>query len=273
LPQAAACEPAVTLARRYCENPGLGTPASSDPNFPATLADGSPYAWNFGAVGSFQVADGATVGFGGLMTTDLFAAFPNLPGVSIHPAHDTVLLDGWLDNKPADNPIPGGALALTSATGAVNLVNGLISQGTITSTGTGALDVIAPADGPFTGSFLDSVTNNGTIALSSETELYLEGVVVNNANITASGTGITALAPGNFTNHGSMILSNSGAEFDSSATNTGSIALSSSTLIANTMTNSGTVSVSSRSRAVLDGNYDNSHGTIIVDSTSALVLG
>ena len=88
------------------------------------------------------MADGATVAFGGLLTTDLFTAFPSLPGVHIHPTLDTILLDGWLDNRPADNPVTGGVLALTSATGPLTMAGGLISGGTITSTGTGALNVV-----------------------------------------------------------------------------------------------------------------------------------
>jgi hypothetical protein len=251
----------------------LGPPATTDPNFPPTLADGSPFAWNPNAVGSIQVADGATVGFGGLLTTDLFTAFPNLPGVSIHLAHDTVLLDGWLDNKPADNPVTGGVLALSSATGTVNFTGGLISHGTITSSGTGALNV--SFSGPlFLGfDFLDSVTINAPIAVSG-TPLFLEGTTVNNANMTASSFGaIVALPGGTFTNNGSMVLSNSFAGLGSSLTNTGSISVSGSQLSAGTITNSGTVSITSHGGAGFHGNYDNSHGTISVDSTSALWLG
>jgi hypothetical protein len=251
----------------------LGNSASSDPNFPPTLVDGSPYAWN-PAAGSIQVADGATVGLGGLLTTDQFMAFPNLPNVSIHPAHDTVLLDGWLDNNPVDNPVTHGVLALTSATGPLNLAGGLISGGTITSTGTGALDVVG-FGGPLYlyDGFLDSVANDATIAVS-HTVLLLEGTTVNNGNMTASSGGIFALPGGSFTNNGTIDLSSGGASLLSPVTNTGTISLSAGSLyVAGTMTNIGTISASSHSDAEFHGNYDNSHGTISVDSTSGLLLG
>jgi hypothetical protein len=110
-------------------------------------------------------------------------AFPSLPGVRIHLAQDTVVLDGWLDNRPADNPKSGGVLALTSLIGQVKMSAGLISGGAITSTGTGALD-ITDVGGPLNleVGFLDSVTNDGTIAVS--TVYYAEGSVVNNGTLT-----------------------------------------------------------------------------------------
>lgn len=276
----------------------LGSPASFDPNFPPTFADGSPYAWNFGALGTIQVADGATVGFGGLLTTDQFMALSSLPGVRIHPALDTVLLDGWLDNKPADNPVTGGVLALTSATGPLTIAGALISGGTITSTGTGALNVIN-FGGPLylDGGFLDSVTNNGTIA-ASNAYLYLEGNVVNNGTLTNSRSSIYFLPGGSFINNGTISVSSGGDAFASpvtnngtitvtqggfsvyanstaaSLTNHGSISLSSASLyVTGTAVNNGTVSVSTHGQTLFYGTYDNSHGTISVDSTSALLLG
>src|SRR5262249_25659474 len=120
----------------------LGSPAFPNLFTPPTLADVSPYAWNPAAVGTIAVADGATVAIGGLLTTDLFTALLSLPGVRIHPALDAVVFDGWLDNHPADNPVTGGVLALTSTTGPLTMAGGAISGGTITSTGTGALNVV-----------------------------------------------------------------------------------------------------------------------------------
>jgi hypothetical protein len=275
----------------------LGNSASSDTSFPPTLADGSAYAWNPAAAGSIQVADGATVAFGGLLTTDQFTALPSLPGVSIHLAHDTVVLDGWLDNKPADNPVTGGVLAFTSATGAVKLAGGLICGG-ILSTGTGALNV-ADFGGPLRlgGGFLDGVTNNGTITMSDR--LVVEGNVVNNGTVNSHGSTLIALRGGSFTNNGNMTLTNRADAYSQSPvtnngtinvtqgsfrvfapaspvalTNNGSISLSSASFGATGSTvNTGTVTANSHGGAIFSGNYDNSHGTISVDSTSALTLG
>jgi hypothetical protein len=274
----------------------LGSPASSDPNFPPTLADGSP--WNPAAVGTIAVADGATVALGGLLTTDLFTAFPSLPGVRIHPALDTVLLDGWLDNRPADNPVTGGVLALTSATGPLTMAGAFISGGTITSTGTGAVNVIPP-NGPFYyfASFLDSVTNDGTIAVSG-TGLDLEGNIVNNGTLTNSRSGILFLPGGSFINNGTISISSGGDGIASPVTNNGtisvtqgvfsafapagtvslrnngSISVSSGTLfVSGGMVNSGVVGVSTHGSAQFYDYYDNSHGTISIDSTSGLLLG
>jgi hypothetical protein len=282
----------------------LGNTASTDPNSSPTLAGGSPYAWNLAAVGTIQVADGATVGFGGLLTTDQFTAFPSLPGVSIHLAHDAVLLAGWLDNQPADNPVTGGVLALTSATGAVNAAGALISGGSITSSGTGAL-IVRAFVGPFGLGrlYLDNVTNDGTITVPAEGVLELEGTITNNGALTNSSGYIFSSfsAPGDsFTNNGSITISAAYSDWPSSITNNGvislieaqfnaspydvapklansstaSISVASGTEIywPGTLTNAGTVSVA-RSFVFLQGNYDNTHGTISVDSTSGLLLG
>jgi hypothetical protein len=257
------------------------------------LADGSAYAWNLAAIGTIQVADGATVVLGGLLTTDLFMALPSLPGVRIHPALDTVGFDGWLDNNSADNPVTGGVLALTSAIGALRVGGALISGGSITTTGTGALDVI-DFPGP---SALDSVINNGTIAVSGA-DLALEGNVVNNGALTNSSGGIFSFPGGRFINNGTTSVSSGRDGFASpvtnngiisvtqgafgvsspapavSLTNNGSISVSSGSLsVAGTMVNSGTISVSTHSGAGFSGNYDNTHGTIRVDSTCSLTLG
>jgi hypothetical protein len=298
----------------------LGTSASTDFNSPPTLADGSADAWN-PAAGSLQVADGATVGLGGLLTTDQLVSLSSLPNVSIHLGHDTVFLDGWLDNRPADNPVTLGVLALTSATGPLTLAGGFISGGTITSTGTGVLNVI-PSIGHFffVSSVLDSVTNNGTIVVSPPNGfLELEGNVVNNGTLAYTSSSIFFRPGGSFINNGSMTGTNfafadfaspltnngtitvPGGEFNAYApaaavalTNNGSISVSSGYVdvsgsainsgsislslfgsfnVSGSAINSGTVSVSFHSSAGFLGNYDNSHGAIIVDSGSELVLG
>jgi hypothetical protein len=279
----------------YLGNPA---PASTDASFPPTLADGSAYAWNPAAAGTVQVADGATVGLGGLLTTDQFVSLATLPGFYIHLAQDTVVLDGWLDNRPADNPVTGGVLALTSATGPVILAGGFLSGGTVTTTGTGALNVrnfYGPLD-LFNGD-LDSVTSNGTVTVSSAV-LYLEGSAVNNGTLTNSSGDIFFLSGGSFINNGSIAFPSGGDGFDwpltnngiitvnqggfstyapapsVSLTNHGSISLSSGWLyVAGSSINSGQISVSSHGNAWFYGNYDNSHGTVSVDATSGLLLG
>jgi hypothetical protein len=277
----------------------LGSPALSGfPNFPPTLADGSAFAWNPNTIGAIQVADGATVGLGGLLTTDLFVALTSLPGVHIHPALDTFFLDGWLDNKPADNPVTRGVLALTTATGPLNVAGGLISGGTIATTGSGALDFVSIDGFPgFYRSALDSVTNNGTINVSS-TFVFAEGTITNNGTMTSAGGGIFMLPGGGFTNNGTVTIASGSDGFASpvinngtftvtqggfsafapapaaALTNTGSIALTSSYLyVGDRLINSGTVAAAVHSNAEFEGNYDNSRGAVSVDSTSGLVLG
>jgi len=303
----------------------LGTPASTDPHSPPTLADGSAYAWNLSKVGTIAVANGATIGFGGLMTTDQFTAFPSLPGVTVSLSQDFVLLDGWLDNSPADNPGTGGVLAFTSATGAVNLASGFISQGTITSSGTGSLNVVFFIS-PFGASaaVLDGVINDGVIDVNGST-LDLEGTVVNNGTLTNSFGSISILSGSSFTNNGNVSLTgtflqsqsnitnngaftltgtyfqtggsiansgaftmNSGSTVNMSAffeqtfpatppvslSNTGTIMVtgSSDLILSGSLTNAGSISgVSSEVRLL--GNWDNTHGTISVDSLSILSLG
>jgi hypothetical protein len=277
----------------------LGSPALSGfPNSPPTLADGSAFAWNPQAIGTIQVADGATVGIGGLLTTDLFMALPSLPGVHIHPMLDTFFLDGWLDNKPADNPVTGGVLALTSATGPLNVDGGLVSGGTIITSGTGALDFGA-IGGPLSlyRSVLDSVTNNGAI-INSSAFVFAEGTITNNGTMTTSVGTIYMLPGGGFTNNGAVTISgfngygspviNNGTialtqgGFSAFApapavalTNNGSISLTSSSYlyVGGIAINSGTVSATNHGNVEFEGNYDNSHGAISVDSTSGLILG
>src|SRR5262249_8227169 len=158
--------------------------------------------------------------------------------------------DGWLDNKPADNPVTGGVLALTSATGPVNMAGGLISGGTITTTGTGILNVIPPS-GPFYyfASYLDSVTNAGTITMSDF--LGLEGNVVNNGTVN-SHTFLFSLPGGSFTNNGSINLTSFAfAGLQSPVINNGTITLNQSQFSvfvpapAVALTNNGSIFVSS----------------------------
>jgi hypothetical protein len=227
----------------------LGQLESTDPNYLPTLADGSAYAWNLSTVGSINVANGGTIGFGGLMTTDQLTAFPSLPGVSINLSQDTVLLDGWLDNSPADNPVTGGVLAFTSATGPVNLAGGFISQGTIITGGTGVLNVNS--------GILGSVTNNGAVVVPGN--LQLEGPFTNNGTLTVSFE-ISPISAGTFTNNGSINLAG-GVLLIGSMTNNGTIALNSGFLqvapqtspLPVTLTNAGTISATNFSELQLIG--------------------
>ena len=230
---------------------------SGFPYPPPTLADGSAFAWNLHAIGTIQVADGATVGIGGLLTTDQFMALPSLPGVRIHPAQDTLFLDGWLDNKPADNPVTGGVLALTSATGPLNVAGGLISGGTITSTGTGALDFGA-IGGPLVlyESVLDSVTNNG--AINASAFVFAEGTIINNGTMTTSAGTIYMLPGGGFTNNGTVTVSSGGDGFGSPVTNNGTITVTQggfsafASAPATALTNNGSISLTSSSLYAAD---------------------
>jgi hypothetical protein len=245
----------------------LGPSASTDPNFPfPTLAD-SAYAWDVHSVGTIQVANGATIGFGGLTTTDTFTAFPRLPGVSIDLSQDKALLDGWLDNSPADNPVTGGVLAFTGAIGAVDLAGGFISQGTIT----GALNLIG-FGGPLNlfGGVLDSVTNDGAITVSN-TALFTNGNTINNGTLVSSFGGI--FPGGSFTNNGSVNLKFSNFQSRSSVVNNGSITANSSYFqiqppypgyLPVILTNSGAISAVVSSVGVF-GNWDNTHGAISAD--------
>jgi len=287
----------------------LGTLASTFGGDPPTLADGSAYAWNLGNVGTIAVADGAVIRFGGLMTADQFTAFRSLPGVSIDLSQDTVVLAGWLDDSPADNPNTGGVLALTSETGPVDLSGGLISQGTITSSGTGALDLEDYGGVDYNaGGVLDSVTNDGTIVTRSYAILWLEGEVTNNGILAYSSGYAYFLPGGRLTNNGTINLTNpinDGTNFDSwssvvnngtitedaavftvtpspyvpqpppvSLTNTGTIAATDFSFfgLIGGLRNTGTISGSS-TRCYLEGTWDNTTGAIRVDSTSLLWLG
>jgi len=285
----------------------LGTPASTDPNFPPTLADASGSAWYVSDVGTIDAANGATIVFGGLMTADLFTAFQSLPHVHVDLAQDTVLLSGWLDDSPADNPETGGVLAFTSATGAVDLAGGFIYQGTITTSGTGAVDVVDNGGVPSSGGgVLDGVTNDGTIAVLSNDFLYFEGAVTNNGTFAASSGFISFLPGGSLTNNGSLNLTSDGTSSllffcNSSIVNNGTIALQYGALEVYpldpqsppvTLTNTGTIAVTDFSEILVagglrnagtisgtnsylffEGSWDNTTGTVRVDSSSHLFLG
>jgi hypothetical protein len=169
------------------------------------LADGQPYALNLNQVGMIQVADGATFGLAGLLTTDQFHAFFRLPGVHINPTQDTTFFGGWLDNSAADNPVSRGTLAIDATTGPVVLDSGYIYQGRITTSGTNDLETTNDSgyldgvelDGNLnvTGPFgvgdlrvVNGLTLNGTIVMpGNDGRLYMG--YYDNAPETISGTG------------------------------------------------------------------------------------
>jgi hypothetical protein len=250
---------------------------------PGTNA-GSAFAWNVSAVGTIDVANGATIVLGGHMTTDQFTAFPSLPGVSINLAKDTVVLDGWIDNSPADNPLTGGVFTISSATGSVNLSGGFIYHGIITTTGSAVLTT-----GGFFGPFgpdtagMDGVTNDGTI-VSGSYDFTLQGTFINNGSLTLSSFSYF-LPGGSLTNNGNIAIRGSfGFFYGSSLTNNGNISVSggsfdfayqlgaSSQLPASTLTNNGTISAT-RGGISINGSWNNASGTISIDSKSSLFLG
>src|SRR5262249_15816057 len=181
----------------------LGPGPLQQQNFP-TIADGAPYAFDPNNAGTIQVADGATLTLGGLLTTDQWNAFPSLPGVSVHFAKDRIVLGGWLDNSPADNPVSGGVLALTPATGPLFLLGGYIYQGRITTSGPNDLEAgyIGELDnveldgnlnvtGPFGFGRIyveDNMKLNGTIVMPGGAGFLYVGFY-DNAAETISGTG------------------------------------------------------------------------------------
>jgi hypothetical protein len=178
------------------------------------------------------------------------------------------VLDGWLDNRPVDNPKSGGVLALSPLTGPVKMSGGFISGGTITSTGTGALDEI-DFEGPLglSDGYLDSVTNDGTISAFSS--LWAEGSVVNNGTLTAdgSGGGMDFLPEGSFTNNGTMTVSSGGDFFESPVTNNGTITVTNGTFgvsspgAAVNLANNSSISLSSSATFYVTGSMVNS-GTV-----------
>jgi hypothetical protein len=141
------------------------------------------------------------------MTTDQWNAFPGLPGVSVHYASDRIALTGWLDNSPAHNPMSGGVLALTPATGPLYL-DGYIYQGKITTSGPDDLeaDYIGELDGVELDGNLnvtntgglgeiyveDNMTLNGTIEMPRGSGQLLIGYFDNAAD-TISGTGTISM--------------------------------------------------------------------------------
>jgi hypothetical protein len=106
--------------------------------------------------------------------------------------------------------------------------DGFISQGTITTSGTGALNVNAIFyEGVFylSNGVLDSVTNDGTIAVSNTNALLLEGTVTNNGSMIANSGGYFVFLPGgSLVNNGSINVTQFAAfQSESSVVNNGSI--------------------------------------------------
>ena len=83
--------------------------------------------WSNGAGGTISIADGSTIFFGGVFTTDQFDALASMPGNSVNYASDYLYLDGSLDNSVADNPVSGGVLNLDASTGPLDLARRLLS--------------------------------------------------------------------------------------------------------------------------------------------------
>jgi hypothetical protein len=159
----------------------LGFQTFLDPNFPAPppISDGIPYALHLSQVGTLDVANGATFGLGGLLTTDQLDAFRSLPGVNINFPQVTFLLLGWLDNSPADNPISHGVLALNASTGPLYLDDGYIGQGKITTSGSNDLETAEDMG------FLDGVELDGNLNV---TGLFGVGTVIVLNSLTLNGT-------------------------------------------------------------------------------------
>jgi hypothetical protein len=185
----------------------LGRSTLQQQSFP-TIADGRPYAYDPSKVGTIQLAAGATIELGGLLTTDQWSAFPNLPGVNFDHTRDRILFAGWLDNSPADNPLSGGVLAITPATGPLLLSGGYIYQGKITTSGPddleaddigvldnveldGTLNVSSPFFGLGEIYVEDNMTLNGTIVMPRSGELLVG--FFDNAADTISGTGTISM--------------------------------------------------------------------------------
>jgi hypothetical protein len=114
--------------------------------------------------GVLSIAAGSTIGLGGYFTTDEFQSGFQDRGVHFNLTQYTVWLSGLLNNSPADNPVTRGTLSLNASTGPLHLLgdyfpgNGVIEQGTITTTG--ADDLVAA------GGALDNVTLDGTLDMS-----------------------------------------------------------------------------------------------------------
>ncbi len=105
-----------------------------------TSNDPSEYAWT--NTGTITIANGATVDLGGWFTTDsLVANFEQGGIVADLAVLDQVFLTGTLDNSPADNPVSGGVLTLSAATGPLNLSGGEVFEGTVETAGSD--DVVA----------------------------------------------------------------------------------------------------------------------------------
>ncbi len=134
---------------------------------PSTVSLGSPTLGNSGNVlptdpsapnyywsnlGTLSIAAGSTINLGGVFTT---ATFDGLVAGGQIVASDTLNLTGTLDNRAA-------TLALSSSTGPLNLVGGLIFQGTVTTDALGNDLAATPTLGT-----LNGVTVEGTLDLST----------------------------------------------------------------------------------------------------------
>jgi hypothetical protein len=200
----------------------LGFPTFYD-RFAPPFTDGLPYALNLSQVGTVDIANGATVGLGGFMTTDKFNALLSLPGVTFNPAQDTLVLTGWLDNSPADNPVSQGVLAINASTGVLYLGGGDIYHGKITTSGS---DYLVGSFGLQTG-FLDGVELDGYMSVIAP-DGYGAVVVLNgltlNGTIDMPGSGSYGVigfgffdnAPETISGTGTIFLGSSGALVDQS---------------------------------------------------------
>jgi hypothetical protein len=118
------------------------------------------------------------------LTTDQWSAFPNLPGVSVHLANDHFAFGGWLDNSLADNPLTGGVLAISPATGPLFLSGGYIYHGRITTSGPDDVEAI------YSVGVLDDVELDGTLNVTGDAgvgTIYVENNLVLNGTIKMPG--------------------------------------------------------------------------------------
>ena len=142
---------------------------------PSYLVSGPSDIWK--NAGTLAIAPGATLYLGGYFTTDEFERGFQQLGANLNLSQYTVVLVGIMDNSRADNPITGGTLALTAATGPLDLEGGQINSGVITTSGSNDL---VPSYGTLDGVTLDCTMDmSGSIdvmgGLILDTDLYLSG--------------------------------------------------------------------------------------------------
>src|SRR5262249_13857572 len=144
-------------------------------------------AWS--SPGRGTIGAGPPVAVGGFRRADQYQGAAAIPGVSWHPAADALLLDGTLDNSPADNPVTRGAL--NAATSPLVLAGGTIVQGALTPSSKVQVITATPIPntegvlGNYTtfqpaGGQLDNVTTGGTLTDT--------GTFVTLSNVTNTGT-------------------------------------------------------------------------------------